>query len=386
MNVNTEFLRIPSQRDLFELPEGETYLNCATLSPQLRSVSTAGSISVRSKAEPWRFTPQDWFTDTERLRDMAARVFGADAGEIAFVPSVSYGMATAAQNVDVSHGQKIILLHDEFPSGYYAWREAALRQDAEMHIVHNGEDGDWTSAILEAIDERTAVVSVPHCHWTDGSLIDLERISIKTHSVGASLVIDASQSLGACPLDLAKVRPDFVVAVGYKWLLGPYSLGYMYVAPHRHEGGKPIENSWLNRAGSEDFRRLVDYADDYRPGARRFDVGECSNFVLVPMAMAALRQVLEWRIENIQHTLSGLTDLIATGAARLGWTGPSRGNRIGHMIGIRPRDGIPPDLSGRLASENVHVSIRGNAIRISPHLYNDQTDIQKLFSILQRTS
>src|SRR5262249_40878655 len=256
--------------------------------------------------------------------------------------------------------------------------------DAEIRIVRRGNEGRWTPAVLEAIDQTTAVVSVPNCHWTDGSLIDLEQVGERARAVGASLVIDASQSLGAYPLDIGKVQPDFLVSVGYKWLLGPYSLGYLYAAPKWQAGGRPLENSWLNRAGSENFARLVDYRDEYRAGARRFDMGERPNFVLVPMAIAALRQILEWKIENIQQTLSVLTQMIAKEAAKLGCASLSAGERVNHMIGIRLPNGIPAGLGERLAEAKIFVSVRGEAIRIAPHLYNDGIDVEKFFTVLRK--
>jgi selenocysteine lyase/cysteine desulfurase len=234
---------LPLQRHLFEIPDEVVYLNCANLSPQLRSVTAAGLDSVAAKISPWKIKPPDWFSGAEALRGLAAKVVGANAESIALVPSVSYGIAIAAANVPVGRGQSIVLLHEEYPSNYYAWKELARRQDADIRIVRRAGDGTWTQAVIEAIDDRTAVVSVPNCHWTDGSLIDLERVSEKVRSVGASLVIDASQSLGAYPLDIGKVQPDFLVSVGYKWLLGPYALGYLYAAPKWQESGKPIENS-----------------------------------------------------------------------------------------------------------------------------------------------
>src|SRR5581483_5991752 len=117
--------------------------------------------------------------------------------------------------------------------------------------------------------DRTAVVTVSNCHWTDGSLIDLYRVGERARQVGAAFVVDASQSLGAYPVDVARAQPDFLVTVGYKWLMGPYGLSYLYVAPRWRERGVPIEESWLTRAGSEDFARLVDYTESYRDGARR---------------------------------------------------------------------------------------------------------------------
>jgi selenocysteine lyase/cysteine desulfurase len=375
---------IPLQRYLFEVPDDVTYLNCANMAPQLRSVTAAGRTSVAAKSTPWKITSGAWFSGSETLRGLAAKVIGTNPDSIALIPAASYGIAIAAANVKVERGQSIILLHEEYPSNYYAWRELARQRDAHIRIVKRGDDGTWTQSIIEAIDDRAAVVSVPNCHWTDGSLIDLERVSEKVRSAGASLVVDASQSLGAYPLEIEKVRPDFLVSVGYKWLLGPYALGYLYAAPRWQENGRPIEYSWLARAESENFSRLVEYRDEYRAGARRFDMGEFPNFVLVPMAIAALQQVLEWKIENIRRTLSGLTGLIASEAAKLGCASPPASERVDHLIGVRLPNGIPDGLGERLAAEKVFVSIRGDAIRIAPHLYNDEGDIEKLFAVLRK--
>ncbi len=382
--LKSESKILSSQRHLFEIPEDVTYLNCASMSPQLRVVSAAGLGSVKSKAEPWKISSQDWFTNAKTLRELAAKIVGAEKESIAIIPSVSYGIAVAAANVRVLSGQSIVLLHEEFPSNYYAWKEIARERGANLNLVRRRAGETWTQAVLEAIDDKTAVVSVPNCHWTDGSLVDLERVGEKARSVGAALVVDASQSLGAYPLDAAKVQPDFLVSVGYKWLLGPYALGFLYVAPKWRETGIPIENSWLNRAGSENFSHLIDYADEYEPGARRFDMGEFPNFVLVPMAIAALRQINEWKVENIQKTLRVLTDLIAEKALDLGCKVLPPQDRVGHLIGIRLPNGVSDELGERLAEEKIYVSIRGDALRIAPYLYNDAQDIEKLFFVLQR--
>ena len=375
---------LSSQRDLFEILEDITYLNCAAISPQLRVVSAAGLESVKSKAAPWRITSQDWFTNPGNLREIAAKVIGVNKESIAIIPSVSYGIAVAANNVPVKRGQSIVLLHDEFPSNYYAWKELARERDASLNIVRRRDGETWTQALLKVIDDDTAVVSVPNCHWTDGSLVDLERVGEKARLVGAALVVDASQSLGAYPLDITKVQPDFLVAVGYKWLLGPFALGFMYVAPKWQEIGKPIENSWLNRKGCEDFSSLALYTDEFESGARRFDMGEFPNFVLVPMAIAALRQIDEWQVGRIQNTLSMLTNSIAEKAIKLGCSVAPSQDRVGHLIGIRLPNGIPGGFGEGLAAEKIYVSIRGDALRIAPHLYNEEKDIEKLFAVLQK--
>lgn len=374
--------RIPPQRDLFEIPDGVFYLNCASMSPRLRSVSAAGAEALARSASPWNISAAEWFSGAEELRDLAAQVIGAEADSIALVPAASYGIAVAAANVEVARGQSIVLLDGEFPSNYYAWKELAGRRGASIRIVKRDSEGAWTGAVLDAIDDATAVVSVPNCHWTDGSLLDLERVGERARAAGAAFVVDASQSAGAYPLDVERVRPDFLVTVGYKWLLGPYSLGYLYAAPKWQQRGRPIENSWLARAGSDDFAKLVGYTDEYRAGARRFDMGEFPNFIALPMAIAALRQVHEWGIENIGHTLAALTALIAEQGTELGLPPPAP-ERVSHIIGLRLPEGIPAGLLERLAKEKVFVSIRGDAIRVAPHLYNDAGDVEKLFDVLK---
>ena len=242
-------------------------------------------------------------------------------------------------------------------------------------------DDDWTQAILNAINSKTALAALPPCHWADGSLIDLEAVSTSLRKNDAALVVDATQSLGAMPLDIASIQPDFLWAAGYKWLLGPYSTGILYVAPKR-QNGQPIEPTWAARAGSEDFTALVNYRDEYQVGARRFDMGERSNFALLPPLIVGFQQIIDWGVEAIQQTISGMTDVIANRAEEHGLKVGNRSRRAGHYVGLRLPSGMPTNLTAELANHDVHVSVRGDSIRVTPHLYNDSDDIDKLFEIL----
>ncbi|WNG51815.1 aminotransferase class V-fold PLP-dependent enzyme [Archangium minus] len=372
---------LPTQRHLFDLPDDVTWLNCAYMSPQLHAVTEAGKEAVMRKARPWQVRPEDFFTESEALRGSFARLVGGDVEGVALVPSVSYGLAVAAANVPVRVGQRLLVLAEEFPSNVYPWRELAERSGGQVVAVRRPEDGDWTRALLAELDERTALVAVPHCHWTDGGLVDLVRVGARAREVGAALAVDGTQSLGALPLNVAEVRPDFLVAAGYKWLMGPYSQGFLYVAPRFREG-RPIEHNWLLRGGSEDFSRLVDYRDDFQPGARRFDVGERSNFVLVPMAMEALRQLLAWGAADIQETLRALTERVTKGARALHLEVPPEPLRAGHLVGLKRRGGYAPEVAAKLAARKVFVSVRGDSIRVSPHLYNTEADVDRLLEEL----
>jgi selenocysteine lyase/cysteine desulfurase len=302
---------------------------------------------------------------------------GGPADGVAIIPSVSYGISVAAANVPVREGGKIIILEDQFPSNVYAWRELAEQSGARLVTLPRPEDLDWGRALLGEIDAETAIVSVPNCHWTDGSLVDLEAVGARARDAGAALVVDASQSLGALPFDIARVQPNFLVAAGYKTLLGPYSLAYLWAAPDRRDG-TPLEQGWATRADSEDFARLVDYRDRFRPGARRYDVGEAANFVLVPMAIVALRALLEWGVERIAATTRLRTGELAAAARDLGLAVPPPERHAGHVVGL----GLPGGVSGvhlaeRLAKADVHVSVRGSSVRVAPHVYTTDEDVAR---------
>jgi len=381
--VTTLSVSEASQRALFSIPSDVTYLNCASMSPQLQSVTAAGIDAVRAKASPWNYRALDWFVHAEPLRALFGRLLGAEAECVALVPSVSYGLAVAAANVPVRAGQSIVVLDREFPSGTYTWRELARRTGARVVTVVREPGSSWTDAVLAALDDQVAIVAVPACHWTDGSLVDLERLAPEVRAVGAALVIDASQAAGAHPIDVERIQPDFLCAVGYKWLLGPYSLGYLYAAPKWHERGVPIEQTWMSRAGAEDFARLVDYTAEMRAGARRFDMGEFSQFNLLPMATAALEQVLEWGVGGVARDVGAITASIARDVAALGCIVADERDRVRHMLGVQLPGGLPAGLADRLAEARVFVSIRGDSIRVAPHLYNDERDVQRFVSVLR---
>ena len=373
---------IPCQRHLFDLPEDVAYLNCAYMSPLLRAAVEAGQAAAARKARPWTIRPEDFFGQSERARSLFAELVGARADDVAIVPSASYGLAVAAANLPCPEGARILLLAEQFPSNVYAWRELAGRAGAELLTVPRPADGDWTRAVLESLDERVAIAALPHCHWTDGGLLDLAAVGARCRETGSALVLDLTQSLGAWPLDLAAVQPDFLACAGYKWLLGPYSLGYLYVAP-RHQGGQPLEHNWIARRESEEFSRLIDYQDGYQPGARRFDMGERSNFALLPVSIAGLEQLLAWGVERIARTLAHRTAEIAARAAALGLSAAPAHLRAGHFLGLRFPGGLPEALPERLSREQVHVSLRGDSLRVTPHLYNHQQDLERLFGVLQ---
>jgi len=338
---------------------------------------------LRRKSRPWTIAPGDFFATSETVRRLFADLINADANDIAFASEVSYGMAQASHNIPIAKTQAVVTLAEQFPSNVYPWMDLAERTGAAFVSIPRPDDDDWTSALLSCIDRSTAIVAVPHCHWTDGGLIDLEAVAAACRRVGAALCVDATQPVGALPLDVRRIDPDFVAVAGYKWLLGPYSLGFLYVAPRR-QGGRPIEHNWIARKDSEDFAGLVNYSREFEPGARRFDVGERSNFALMPVAEASLELLSEWTVPRVLETLRLRTCAIAERArSEFGISSVPADRRAGHYLGLRFSGGIPSDLPKRLAAAQVYVSVRGQAMRVTPHVWNTDEDVEKLFGVLK---
>lgn len=372
---------IPCQRDLFDLPREIAYLNCAYMSPLMKPALEAGERGLRRKARPWTLPPAAFFDEVETARDLFATLMGVDFEGVAIVPAASYGIETAAKNLALGPGKRVVTLADQFPSNVYPWRRRAKETGAEVVAVSLPEGAEATPPVLDAIDERCAVAALPNVLWTTGARLDLERIGERCREVGAALVLDLTQSAGAMACDLGRVRPDFAVAAAYKWLMGPYSVGFLYVAPERREGA-PLEESWTGRADSGNFERLTDYTDRYLPGARRFDMGERSNFALLPAAIAALEKLIEWRPAAIGETLGALTERIAGRCADLGLEATPLALRGPHYLSLRLPESAPEHLTTRLAERDVHVSRRGRSLRVTPHLYNDDTDVDRFVEAL----
>ena len=376
-------MTLECQRQQFEIPPDLTYLNAAYISPSTIGTRRAGEQGIARKSRPWEIVWNDFFTEADTARAAFAQLVGARADDIAIVPSVSYGIQTAANNLPLAAGQKIVVLADQFPSNFYAWRTLAAERRATVYAVPWPEDWDWTRAVIDSIDPHTGIVAIPHCHWSDGTRIDLEQVSARCREVSARLVLDLSQSLGVLPCDVRKVDPDFLVTASYKWLLGPYSLCYLYVAPRWHEG-RPLEQNPFSRSNAsappEWKHNDTPYPETFLPGARRFDVGERANFALLPMSIAALRQLHDWQPARIAEYLHPLIEYAAVRASALGMMVPPAAARSPHLIGMRLSPTADASALGEmLGQRRIHVSVRGQKLRVSPHVYNTPDDIDRLF-------
>ncbi len=377
------------QKHLFDLSEDLTYLNCAYMSPQLKSVSEIGLKSVVRKARPNEILAHDFFTQQETLKQRFAQLIDApDYKSTAIIPSVSYGIANAANNIPIHKGDEILLVDEQFPSNVYIWRDIAQKKGAVLKVVKppkkfENRGSIWNQNILDAITKKTAVIAMCHVHWADGTLFDLKAIREKTKNVQAMLVIDGTQSIGALPFSIKEFEPDALICGGYKWMLGPYSIGMAYYSDAFNEG-TPIEHNWMNRFTSEDFAKLTNYEDRYKEKAARYSVGESSNFILTPMLIRAIEQLIEWSPMAIQNYCSAISKQAVQQLRDLGCFIEKDPYRAHHLFGIYLPEHMKPDIiKTKLKEEQIFVSHRGNAIRVSCHIYNTKEDFAKLINCFE---
>ncbi|HKK94438.1 MAG TPA: aminotransferase class V-fold PLP-dependent enzyme [Longimicrobiales bacterium] len=375
------------RREDFRVPADVHYLNCAFMGPLPGVAEEAGVRAIREKSTPWTVGPDDFFETSDTVRGHFASIVGGRADDVAIHPSVSYAVATAARNLPAPRGSRIVLLAEQFPGNVYAWHRLAAENDAELVTVPRPESSTpgaaWNEAVLDAIASKTSIVSLPNIHWTDGTIFDLTAIGSRARKVGAALVVDGTQSVGALPLDVDEVRPDLVVAAGYKWLLGPYSTALTWLG-ERFADGTPLEEGWIAREGSEDFQALVDYTDAYGPGRVRYDVGERSNFALLPVLDAALAYVAGLGADRIRDYCDDLSRPLLARARELGFGVEEDAYRARHLFGLRMPPGLDlKSLRDTLIARRIHVSLRGSALRVSPNVYNDAGDVAALVTALE---
>lgn len=378
---------LTSKRSQFSIPPQVTYLNCAYMSPLMKDVEKAGMRALRRKRNPIDIAPIDFFNESEVLREEYARLINtSEPQRLAIIPSVSYGMANVAKNLNLKKDQHIIVTDEQFPSNYYSWKSVADEAGASLKSIAPPETfvdrgKKWNERILEAIDKNTKAVAIPNVHWVDGTRFDLEAIRNRTKDVGALLIVDGTQSIGALPFNLQRINPDAVICAAYKWLLGPYSIGLGYYGEY-FDNGQPIEESWMNRMGSENFSD-VRYKPKYKPAALRYEVGEHSNFIHVAMLIKSLQQLNKWRPERIQAYCAAITTNSVAKLKEKGFIIEDEFWRGAHMFGIRLPEGADLEkIRASLLKRKIYVSVRGTAIRISQNVYNREEDLNKLTKVL----
>ncbi|RDD95292.1 aminotransferase class V-fold PLP-dependent enzyme [Paracoccus pantotrophus] len=377
---------LPCQRDMFALPDGVAYLDAAYLSPIPIVAAEAGMAAAWVKARPWEMTIGAFYDEVEEARRLAAAMIGADADDIALTAATSYGMSIAAANVPVPAGSAIIMMENEHTSHRYVWYELAEKNGAHVVVAPKPEDNDWTAALIHAIKTSphpVAVVAGSLVHWFEGVLLDLEAIADASREAGACLVVDGTQWVGALPFDVRRVRPDFLAFATYKFLLGPYRQAFLYADRRWHDAGVTLEHHSWNRIGGEKPDFYLVNKPGFMAGARRFDMGQRSDFATLPATIASLKLLQGWGLSAVAERLAWLNGLIWDMAETRGLIVARPKQPIPHIAILEMGESLGSDAGNRLKAAGVHVTLRGTKMRVSPHVYNDEADIRQLFDNLE---
>ncbi len=380
---------LPSQRALFDIPREVCFLNAASWSPLPIAVQEAGRAAVGRKGQPWKLESNFQSQQYERARKAAAALIGADTADVALIPSVGYGVATAGKVLAIPRGSRVLVLQDDHTSPVLEWMSRAEAGGYAVEQVKQPADGDWTSAVLDAIERPgaapLALVSISSVHWSDGGALDMPRIAKSAKEKGAALLVDATHDVGVRRIDVKTLDPDFLIFPTYKWVLGPYGRAFMYVAKRR-QNGVPLEQISASRkaVSAEDTIYFRDTA--YVEGARRYDMGERDHFISMEMAAVGMEMMAAWGNEPIVARLSMLTDRLADGLANSGVRVLDRKLRAPHVLSLQFPQGMAQDLPKKLAAENVYAAPRLGRLRISPHVYNDEEDVDRFVETFKRVA
>ncbi len=376
------------QKHLFSLRPGIHYLNCARKSPLLKTAEEACIKALIRGRNPINISIEDFFSESNVVREYFSKIINCQPSEIAILPSTSYGFSSALNNISPKRNGNAITIKEEFPSGYFSIKRWCKDHQNELVVVGPDQNSNtygesWNNNIVNAINQNTSIVLMSGIHWMNGTKFDLKRIGDKCKSVGARFILDGTQTVGALPLDVKDLNIDALVCATYKWLFGPYSICLAYFG-EAFANGIPLEEAWLNRTNSRKFSDLTNYQSEYHVNAGRYNVGESSNFITMPILRESLKQLNEWDVAKIQDYCKNLIQPLIKYLKSMNVELEGDKYFSNHLFSLKLPGNIDTNiLNAKLEQHNIIVSLRGEFIRVSVNVFNDESDIQKLIEVIE---
>ncbi|MGD0977681.1 MAG: aminotransferase class V-fold PLP-dependent enzyme [Candidatus Bathyarchaeia archaeon] len=366
-------------REQFPVTKKKVFLNHAAESPLPKPVAEA----VRKYANEFSNTGKTSFDCADGGKPYFARLVGAKAGEIALVENTSVGLNIAANVLDYPQGSKIVTTDLEYPSVVYPWLRKSL--GVKVHYVKNVGGRILLDDMEKAVDDKTVAVAISHVEYANGFRNDLRVLSEIVHEHGAYLIVDAIQSVGTMHLDVKRDDVDFLMAACYKWLLSPHGAAYLYVKDELIEKFEPPFVGWAS-VKQETFD-TADFYDIWNLNlsktASRFEVGAPCTISLVG-AREAMKMLLNYGIENVRKRIMKLTDRVIEAAEDLGLKLQTPKEKQCRSGIVNFKIDKPQKLVEKLGKKGIVVSARANGIRVSPHFYNTEEEIDSLMKESRR--
>jgi selenocysteine lyase/cysteine desulfurase len=365
--------------------EDATYLNTAGNAPMPKASLKAAQAAIEWKKFPQRVPDEAYFDVPNRIRASIGQLIGARAEEIALTTGASTGMASAAYGLTWKPGDEVLTAQGEFPLQYTTWRPMEKRDGITLKIAAASERFISADDLIAALSPRTRLVSVSMVRFDDGSMIDAARLAAACHAQGTLLLLDASQCCGATPMDVTKLGADFIVCAGYKWLLSPYGTGFFWAKSEHIANMRPGPFYWTAAEGANHFGSMVMPNPKMAEGARRWDSAETASYFNLSAMAVSVEMVLRMKPEIVEAHNRGLMELMFERLPkdRCVPASPLDAARRGPYACFAART---PEktaaLYEKLRANNVFVSLREGNLRVSPHLFNTERDIDKLIAVV----
>ena len=375
---------MPDYRAAFYDFEDWIYLDAANHGPMPRASVKAAQEALELKKFPHRLTNDFYFDLPDQVRNLLAQLIAAQPDEIALTNGASDGTKAVSVSLGLQPGDEIVIVEGEFPSNYYTWRN----WESRGVTVHRASPrGRFLAAedILAELSARTRLVTLSWVHFSNGNRVDIARIGQECHRVGAALLVDGSQAVGAIPFRVAELECDFLTCCGYKWLLSPYGTGFFWVRRDWIERLPVREVYWQAIEGARNFNTLPGEDWKLAPGARRWDSAETANFFNLSAMKASLEFLLRVGVETIYRHSRALLDYLLGHLPRdrCVMASPKEPDRRGTFLSVCARSPEKTQaLWQKLQQQKIYVSLRENGLRIGPHLYNVERDIDRLLTVL----
>jgi len=373
------------RKEWFEI-EDATYLNTAAHAAIPRVALRAVQTSIEANKFPHRGDDAVFFEPAKGIRTSLAMMIGAKPEEIAITTGASTGVAAVAHLLRWKAGDEVITAKGEFPLQHATWKPMEERSGVKFKIVAPRDRFITADDLIAAITPRTRVVSVSHVRYDDGSLLDAARVAAACHAQGALLLLDVSQSCGAVPMDVHEIGADFLVAAGYKWLLSPYGTGFFWAKREHLNMALPGPFYWTAQ-GTDSFFELNFVDPKPSRDAKRWDAAEAAtyfNFNLAAMNVSAdfvLRFGPELVLEHNRRLIERLFESLPDDCVPASPLESAQRGPYGCFTARTPEK--TAELYRKLQREKIIVSLREGKIRVSPHLFNSERDIDRLISVVR---
>jgi cysteine desulfurase / selenocysteine lyase len=372
------------RKEWFEI-EDATYLNAAAQCPLPRVAVQAAAQAVEWKKFPHTIPEDVYFDLPNRIRTSLATLIGGAAEEIAITTGTTSGLAAVAAGIDWKPGDEVLIARGEFPAHFTTWIPMQARCGLKVIVVEPRERFLTANDFIAHIGPRTRLVSTSLVRFDDGVRLDAARMARACHDAGALLLLDSAQCAGAMPIDIRALGADFLTASGYKWLLSPYGTGFFWARAELIEQMRPGPFYWMALEDAEKFHTLSTGVYKISKGARRWDSPETASFTNLASMEASLALLLRIGVETVWEHTRRLTALMIDRLPRDRFVlaSPACADARGAYACLAPRkQEKTAQLFEKLRAAQIFVSLREGALRISPHLYNSERDIDRLLAVL----